>query len=523
MSSLRLAIDVAEEVRALSSTQLRATWQVPAELVRLAVRLGAKRVQVERRKHGFFLRAEGAFVDGARIEDLAVALEPTRAPDARHGALLRLEAAEIQALLWAAGMERPRLRVESSGSVQWTRLRVGGGVVGVDRAPTGPGEEWFEVRLAARAFDSRRALAWLRTAARFCPVPVVVDGEACEGTFEGALLEGRCRDPLPARFAVTRDGDAPRLWLLTHGVLAAQATVPGWPPFAAAVELAGAVRPFACPDELLEAVRPHLGGLAARVVDTVLAAADRLPDLPEPARERLVCVLLRGARAGVRRERILDAALLRVVDGHGGGVRWRSARELKELAAGGTRLLAAVARGQRTASGDGDGSVSVVLTTEERFLLGELLDLSRGQPSDRERVRPSIRSSVRRACRWLHPGRWRPGRRRIVPSDELLEAELGLLAVLNAQLAPPLEARLCAGDGAVLRRRNRLLLPRQNPLVVRALRLASAERSWLYPVALALLGEDARPSAELRDRWRRRCLGLSGAATPPAAELEEVG
>ena len=53
MSDQFLTIDVSSELETLCEAQLRGTWQVPAELVRLALRVGAAAISVRSRKRRF--------------------------------------------------------------------------------------------------------------------------------------------------------------------------------------------------------------------------------------------------------------------------------------------------------------------------------------------------------------------------------------------------------------------------------------------------------------------------------------
>jgi hypothetical protein len=93
---------------------------------------------------------------------------------------------------------------------------------------------------------------------------------------------------------------------------------------------------------------------------------------------------------------------------------------------------------------------------------------------------------------------------------ELLAAELALVRKLEGITSHAdgevLRARLCAGVGRVKRQAHTLLLPRNNPLVVQAVRLVESDERWLYPALLAVVGDDALLPTDLRSQWRERVL-----------------
>jgi hypothetical protein len=99
---------------------------------------------------------------------------------------------------------------------------------------------------------------------------------------------------------------------------------------------------------------------------------------------------------------------------------------------------------------------------------------------------------------------------RVLKDSELLAAERFLLDQLEEVTGfsggEQLQAQLCAGVGRVRRQGRSLLLPRNNPLVVQAVRLMESDEEWRYPALLAVVGDEASISPEVRVRWRRRVL-----------------
>ena len=112
MSERLLSIDVSSELETLCQAQLRGTWQVPAELVRLALRLGAEEVSVDRRRGGFVLSWSGPAVDGGVLADLQNALDPASGPGDRQRSIAAIERSGMEALLWASGLRGARIRIE---------------------------------------------------------------------------------------------------------------------------------------------------------------------------------------------------------------------------------------------------------------------------------------------------------------------------------------------------------------------------------------------------------------------------
>ena len=63
-----LTIDVGSELRKLSQAQLQGPWQIPAELVRRALRAGATEVDVRTERHGVRVIDDGAGVPAVQLQ-----------------------------------------------------------------------------------------------------------------------------------------------------------------------------------------------------------------------------------------------------------------------------------------------------------------------------------------------------------------------------------------------------------------------------------------------------------------------
>jgi hypothetical protein len=412
------------------------------------------------------------------------------------------------ALLWMAGVEGAAVSVSSGG---------GGGSLSLrpkhppEREELAPGSDdgVLEVDFSSPDFDRGRAVRWLETAVRFSPATVELDGRPAVGGFEDSLAEVPMARPLRGRLSLSWTGDAPQLWLLRHGVVATRATVPSFPAFAAALEMADEARPEATPAELRGAVNRHLMHVIDAAVRLMISVGRRLPELSALARRRVACLLMRAAIKGLRRDEILELPLVPFRAPGDDGARLASLREVSEIAGRQMGVVVGLPAEKARSRTTTPGVPAIVVSDEERGLLTDLLDLRIEHPPHRGRggaIR-MVATSIRRAVSWLVE-RVRGGFRGVeVPSDELLEAERSLLDELNRNTDETVDVRLSAGDGAPRRRGRRLLLPRNNPLVAGAVRLVESDDGWVYPAAAALLGEHIRPTDELRSSWRRRILG----------------
>jgi hypothetical protein len=310
--------------------------------------------------------------------------------------------------------------------------------------------------------------------------------------------------------ALAWSGDAPRLWLLRHGVVSTRATVPGYPAFIAAVEMADSVRPGSTPAELREAVNPHLRGIIDTAVRLMVSVGRRMPELKDAARRRVACLLMRAAVRGLRRDEVFELPILTVREQGTGEERQSSLSEVADCARRQGGVV--VSEGVDASMNRPPMEPVVILSEEERALLTDLLGVRLERPPRRgggggwRRAAAAARRSGGRLLEVLRGG----FRGSEVPDDELLEAERRLLRELDGCAGDAVDVRLCAGGGGVRRRGRRLLLPRHDPLVAGAVRLVARDADWLYPVASALIGESVELDEDLRTRWLQRSLGGSG-------------
>jgi hypothetical protein len=499
MSGGLLTIDVGSELRSLSESQLRGTWQVPAELVRFALRCGARHVQVDRRGRGFVVRWQDGPIPKDVLKDLGTALDREKGIDERQRAISAVERAGAQPLLWAAGLRGARFQMVCtvrSSALEFSYQS--NGRPGLNRAAPAADSGGVVIRWTCAGLDRRQAVKWLLMAVRFAAAEVAVDGTEVTRGFEAGLFQVRLDSPLPCRLGLTRRGDEPVLWLLQEGVVSARAGIPGYPPFEAAVELGGVAAAGSSAADLRRAVTPYLSDLVDRAAWLMVEVADRIPKLGGELRQRLVVLLLGAARRGLREGEVRNLPILGTA---AGGDHLISVREIGELAAQRGGRLAVV--DDETQSHDRlmDAAATVVASAEVRGLLAELIDV-RFQSAPRrvrtvgERLRLWSRVRLEALKRRLAG---LAGSRRL-DERELSAGEKSLLEISKIAVAPG-KVNLCHGRGELRGSVRDVLIPRENPIVAAAADELADNPDLAYPVLLAL-GLDNGVPERFRSCWR---------------------
>jgi hypothetical protein len=287
------------------------------------------------------------------------------------------------------------------------------------------------------------------------------------------------------------------LWLLRDGVVSARASVPGYPPFEAAVELGGQVAPGASAADMRRAVTPFLGELVDRAVWMMVQVADRLPEMAATDRERLGLLLLRAAQKGIRAQEICRLSLLETAsdDQHHLAV-----EEIRRLANQRGGVLAAIERGERSPGELLEPHSTLLASSEARHLLTGLTGVrfqspSRHQRSLHKRVTDRFRAAadhlLRRARGFFA--------RREVPREELRPPEIDVLEAIRLAMAP-MGVSLREGRGPTGWAAGGVVVPRSHPAMKAGVDLVLGDSTWLYPLFLALdTGQEA--PEELRGRW----------------------
>ena len=475
------AIDVGAEVATLCSAQLQGPWQLPAEVVRLAIARGASRVEIARCRGGLQLEIDGVAASPDELADLVTILDASAEGVARQNAISRIEGGGGSALMWLCGFPGARLRLSCRSGGRDHRIEVRRGSAELGGAEAASGPPGSSLRWWCSRRQARRAVAWLRTSLRFVPIPVLVDGRTVDRGFSGGLYRMRLADPLPAEIAVTDSGDAPILWLLEHGVLSARAVVPGFPAFSAAVEMGGIVASGASAAELRTAANPNLPRLIDQAVRMMGLLVDRLPSVEEPVRSRLTTLLLRWAILDERRDQIMALPMVRLNDCS--VVRMITPAELGRIAERRGGIISAV--DPATVGPFGGRGLLVEATAEERSLLAELLGVrfeQRSAGSGPWELGMRVHAAVRRGWARLRAivGPRSLGRHELT-SDEV--------AFLDAAATAGVEIELTRGSGPARSLGSRTLVGRDRPEVRAAVGAAAEGAEWLYPALLAAGGD----------------------------------
>lgn len=507
-AELGLDVDVDAEIEVLAHAPLQGRWQAPAELVRFLLARGAAAVDVEIRRGGYQLVGSSAAVEVADLERLVVVLDRGAAATARHAAVVELEATEAMPLLWAAGAARARWRFRLEAASGTIVASGGAGLVAEVAHSASGAHRRLVLEVREHGFDRRRAAEWLRSVCRFARAPVRLDGlELGVGLREGAF-RARLEAPVPCAVAIGVVGDAPALWLLRHGVVAARATVPGFPPFHAAVELAAVTAPGASPSEVRAAVQPFLSDLIEETVRLLVRATARLPELAPERQRTMRLALLRAASLGLQRQRILELPLVSWGT-PGRRSRWLSLADLSR--AGRPPAAASERELTRLGLGGARAATVVVLGPEERELVWRLIGVRLTPPPAAVTASPvaSLRRALRRS---LALSFWRAAMTRwIVPMSEVAAGEANLAETIRRWSWPPTgeaEVAFVAGRGRPWTHGGRLLLPRGSPRVTAAVRALAAGPAWRYPVLLAVVPDHWVVDPGLAEAWRTAA-GLS--------------
>jgi hypothetical protein len=482
MSESILSIDVSSELEALCESQLRGTWQVPAELVRMAVRLGAGEVRVDRHRSDLVISWYGPLVEGDVLRHLHTALNEKADPDDRQRSIAALENLQMEALLWAAGLRGARIRITAAGRWQQTVFEHRRRRSRWTRNHRSIGQDTVEIAWRCPGLERRRALRWLAVATRFAPIQVLIGGAPGPRNFAGGLFHARIRDPVPCRLGLTRSGDVPVLWLLRDGVVSARATIPGYPPFEAAVELRDHVAPGASAADMRCAVTPYLENLVDRAVWMMVEVSGRVPEMDPADGERLCLMLLRAAHKGLRAREIRHLAL--VPDARAD--RWLSVEEIRELAKRSAGVLPVVDRAERLRGDPVDPGSTVRASSEIRDVLSELAGVRFQSPTLRRR------GFSRRCVEWIGLKRARVLRRmrgllagRKVSPGELQAQEETVLTAARSALSP-IEVQLHEGRGKAGRVKGRVVVPRSSSAMISGAKFVAEEPVWIYPLLLAL-------------------------------------
>ena len=516
-----LTIDVSSELRKLSQAQFQGPWQLPAELVRRAIRGGAHEIRVTTHRHGVRILDDGGGYPREHLEWTASLLDASRPNEERHAALTALESAGELVLLAMAGLEVAQLRIDSiHGGVRAVLDVTSGRRPQLNAQPGATGQR-TELHLRSNALDRKHVVQWLRSAARFAPVGIIIDGEPIPTGFVGAIVEGNLQAPLRGRLAVVKDTESAHISLLEHGLVTGHLTVPDAPNLEAAVELGSSATDLSAA-RLREVVQPHVPAIVEQGIGLLVRLGQKGP-MPEQLRSRVARLLLQAARKGLRKQDVMRVPAFRVVDSR--GTRHVNLQTLQKLTSdsSGRNILVALYPSQKPERFALGTTPVLVADAAERSRLAELLHVRFRPPDPRDasssiwmvwrRGIDAVGRTAREVGLWVrHPIRASP-----VDDSQLTPYEKAFVGHVRNHLAqdPRLKvtgARMCEGRGPVRRTSGRpveLLLPRQNPTVMAGVRAIHLDPAWAYPVVLALLDGRGLPAATSRAGWLSRLASSS--------------
>lgn len=493
MNGPRLSVDPDAAFEAVAHDQVGGPYQVPAELVRLAVACGAHRVEVSCKHGRVVIEAQGAVIS-------EVILEALRSASCRGDGVARLQALgaledfDASALGWAAGLNPRKLVIRSWEGGRATVLTARGGEALRLSHDGGDQANGIFIELIRPKLGFKRAARWLEIACRFSAVAVVVNGRDVRRELDSGSFRARIASPLPVTVALGVDLASPRLWLLRHGVVATRVGVPDWPPFEAAVELEGLVQGWASAAQLRRAVTPFLAPLISRILELTLRVVPRLPELSPDRRQRMASMLFKAAERGLEIEAIRHSALFEVVDVD--GRQWVSLETLKDWP------------GPLPGVVDHDVKPEIV---EKPYLLLGLRERERvagliGRALPCAAVtRFSPASTFRRWVRAVPEIIWRAFGSRPLHSDCLMEDERNMIEVLENALSSggrPVAVTLCRGRRASRGSGRRLVLARDRPETRQAVQAIAEDPAWAYVVAVAMKEWDWDVDPDARSAWK---------------------
>ncbi|MBK9756986.1 MAG: hypothetical protein IPO88_26520 [Nannocystis sp.] len=527
-----LRIDIEAELRKLTVAQLQGPWQMPAELVRRAVRAGASEIDVKLGRGSCSVRDDGPPLPVEQLRELAAMLDPSVPAERRHHALLALEAAGGLALLALAGLGATQLdlRAHSGGKCRRLTWRANQGppTLSEETDPSGP--RGTELHLRGAEIDPTQARSWLRDVGRFVPGVLRLDGEVINTGLRNYLacerfaLGPRGEPPrVHGHVAVAAQGEQARVWLLHGGVVATHLGLSAVPCFDAIVELGGSTPVQATAADLRAALQPHVTALADLGIGLLMHIARRLPELEAPAiQARILTLLLQALRTRRRLKELMQVPMLPCWTPHDPDARhalparWLSLAELTNNREPGSKLVGeapvilALYPEQNPADHALPDSPVLRLDAAERSALTELFGLRFRAPPPRSegvgRLRARLRRGLRRVGQAL-AGTLRLGPGAPLPDAALRPDERALLDNLRAVLpGGPDSIVLCAGHGAPQQHggpRGQLRVGRDHPDLLACLAAMRRGPAWTYPACLTLLAGHAMPASSARASWLR--------------------
>ena len=483
-----LSIDVAAELRKVSGLALEGPWQIPSVLVRWAVARGARRAEVRLRRRTWQVSTD-ALLAPEHVALLRTVLDTHRADLERHAAFVALERSTSRELACLASCQRGALSVSRGGSTAGrTLLWRPGSKIAEQHSSRGSAGTRFELRGVSS--NRARAADWVRDVARFADIEVSVDGAPVPRGFRETLGTRVLAPPLEGRASLSPGEDGASVWLLHRGAAVARLTLAEAPASEVALELGGA----GCgptPAALREAALPLTDDLIGQLVDLLIARGRRLGSLPPAEQITLRRQLLRSAVFRRAPSRISELRIIPALEGPARQLRLFSLAELEETAAE-RGSLGFVSPGGGVAGLVAGSAPLVVLDAVERARLARRTGLRLVPPARqaplplRERLARRLLRSWRGVRASLDERRPEASARSLSPAA-LRRLEGAFRGAIRCHDGPRIQSvRLVRGAGPASVSATLVILPLDNPLAAKSLRLLKQGRSFETEAVLAL-------------------------------------
>ena len=212
------SVDIDGHLARLPSSRFPSRHGFIAEMIRLAIRSGARTVRIETSRTGVSMEYRASPPDPAILDALEVVYSPGQPEDRRRSALALLDSDENRAYL--APFATPETTVVLSAGGRSLTVGAGAGV------KTEAAKDLGITRYVIHGRPGRRQalVRSIRRSCRFCPTPIVVDKamvsrrETPEDALAWRVVVVAGTD-VPCLVWIPREGDSPRAWFLDTGVV----------------------------------------------------------------------------------------------------------------------------------------------------------------------------------------------------------------------------------------------------------------------------------------------------------------
>lgn len=521
-ASSLLQIDYEAAIDKLAWSQLQGSWQLPAEFARLAISSGALSIDFDLETRHLAMTVSGGRLKHRILSGFVSVLDLRLPAVDRHRAMVELEesGASMLSAIACSPLTSITLTTGRSRGLKVQRLTDGELLV-VNPTDSAIGQTDFELVVEGLDLEAERAAKWLRRTGRFATVPITIGGSRVRRGFRRALIqEGLIVEPADARpgkprqpgsplrctVAISPRGTSPRLWLLQHGIVATHATVPGYPAFEAAIEMAPVTRQQqgSSAGVMGTALREHLSPYVEALVDAsvklMIELANTAACEEEPKRARIARLLLEAVLKRRRLSEVSGVSIFPLIaTDERRLISIDRISRLIRVEEGGSCSLEAIPPGRSPKDFALSGRGALAISQGERALLGEFLRVVFCSPPARAR-----QPAVLRFMGYIedHLPSFQLVSGNPIADSELTANEKAFLACCRslAEELPAIEFR--AGNSTPKSpAEGLLLLPRENPTVRACVKAVARDPAWLYPAMTALLSGKALPSTDVRRQW----------------------